>query len=366
MKRLMSSLETLVARRMEDTDTWKQAGYRSVAEQLAAVSGTSVSSARNMLETSKQVEALPATADAMRAGKLSAAKAEAIASAATVAPDAEAELLAGADAPLAAVRDKCLQAKAVDRDAAHARIRRERHAREFTDKEGAWNFIARGTPDDGAKFRVTLDPIVDEMFKTARAEDRKETREAYAFDAFIELANRASGPCECDGEGEMPTAKKAAPRFMALIRADIEALLRGTVEGDEICEIAGLGPIPAMVARELLGDAVLKLVITKGVDVANVTHLGRSPTVAQQVALWGKPPLYPARNRPPPPPPTKPPPARGRRNPPPPPTSSTRSANPKRTTTKPPGGGLVAGTGTRPFVPPTDPRHPKYRAPPDP
>src|SRR5712671_2447335 len=77
---------------------------------------------------------------------------------------------------------------------------------------------------------------------------------------------------------------------MALIRADIEALQRGTVEGDEICEIAGLGPIPATVARDLLGEAVLKLVITKGVDVANVTHLGRAPTVAQMAALWWRSP----------------------------------------------------------------------------
>src|SRR5207249_231373 len=133
--------------------------------------------ARNMLETSKQIEALPATADALRAGKLSPGKAEAIASAATVAPEAAAELLSAADAPLAVIRDKCLRAKAVDRDAAHARIRRDRFATEFTDGEGAWNFRARGTPEDGARFRAAHGPIVDEMFKTARAEDRKETRE---------------------------------------------------------------------------------------------------------------------------------------------------------------------------------------------
>ena len=30
------------------------------------------------------------------------------------------------------------------------------------------------------------------------------------------------------------------------------------------------------------------------------------------------------------------------------------------------GWALVTGTGKRPFVPPDDPRHPKYRAPPDP
>ncbi len=38
-------------------------------------------------------------------------------------------------------------------------------------------------------------------------------------------------------------------------------------------------------ARELLTDSILKLVVTKGVDVLNVTHLGRGPNAAQQVAL---------------------------------------------------------------------------------
>ena len=168
VNRLSGSAMTLMARRVDEARAWQREGFRSAAEQLAGVAGTSVSAARNMLETSKQVEGLPATADALRAGTLSGPKAAAIASAATVAPEAEAELLDGADAPFAVVRDKCLQAKAVDRDAAHARIRRERYAREFPDGEGAWNFVARGTPEAGAAFRVGFDPIVDEMFKAAR------------------------------------------------------------------------------------------------------------------------------------------------------------------------------------------------------
>src|SRR5207244_5411396 len=128
----------------------------------------------------------------------------------------------------------------------------DRYAKEFLDDEGGWNFIARGTPEAGARFRAAHGPIVDELFKAACAEDRKESREAYAFDAFIALAERTSG----NG-----TTKKPPARFMALIRADIESLRRGSVEGDEICEIAGLGPIPATVARDLLGDAILKLVL---------------------------------------------------------------------------------------------------------
>jgi hypothetical protein len=71
---------------------------------------------------------------------------------------------------------------------------------------------------------------------------------------------------------------------------DVAALRRGAAAGDELCEISGVGPVPVPVARGLLGDAVLKLVITRGVAVCHVTHLGRGPTAAQKAALaWTSP-----------------------------------------------------------------------------
>jgi len=80
------------------------------------------------------------------------------------------------------------------------------------------------------------------------------------------------------------------PRYLALIRLDLAALTRGHVEDGELCEISGVGPIPVSVARDLLGESVLKLVLTNGVNVAGVTHLGRGPTAAQRVALlWQAP-----------------------------------------------------------------------------
>ena len=258
-----------------------------------------MTAARNQLETSKRVRQLPATEQALPAGKLSGAKAEAIAAAAEVAPEAEADLLEGAeDAPLADVREQCLRARAKDRDAAHARIRKARSLKEFTDAEGGWNVVVRGPVEAGAAFRAAHRPIVEELFKTARAEGRREPYEAYAFDAFIELARRAAHGSTADQAATVepdaatapaPTKVKATPAgYLGIIRVDHTALRRGSVEGGEVCEIVGLGPIPVPVARELLGDAILKVVITKGVDVANVTHLGRSATVAQQVALWWK------------------------------------------------------------------------------
>jgi hypothetical protein len=295
IKRRAESTMLLLARRVEEAGRWKRDGHRSAAEQLAAIAGMSVGAAKNQLETSKKVRKLPATAKALRAGKLSGAKAEAIAAAAEVAPEAEADLLDGAEgAPLADIREKCQRARAKDRDAAYERIRKARSFKGYTDTEGAWNAVARGPIDAGAEFRAVHGPIVEEMFNAARAEGRREPYEAYAFDALIELARRAAnGTIADDAASTEPVAEpakdkpKATPgQHLAIIRIDYTALRRGSVEGDEVCEIVGLGPVPVSVARELLGDAILKLVITKGIDVANVTHLGRSATVAQQVALW--------------------------------------------------------------------------------
>ena len=98
----------------------------------------------------------------------------------------------------------------------------------------------------------------------------------------------------------------------------------------------------------------------------NVTHLGRSPTVAQQVALWWRSPMCTREGC----------------------TRTQRLENDHqkgwtnthrtRVDETDPlcghdhhlkthyGWALITGTGRRPMVPPDDPRHPKYRAPPDP
>ena len=243
--------------------------------------------------------------------------------------------------------------------------------KEFTDAEGGWNVVVRGPVEAGAAFRAAHRPIVEELFKTARAEGRREPYEAYAFDAFIELARRAAHGSTADQAATVepdaatapaPTKVKATPAgYLGIIRVDHTALRRGSVEGGEVCEIVGLGPIPVPVARELLGDAILKVVITQGVDVANVTHLGRSATVAQQVALWWKSAACTVSG-----------------------CTRTRQlqndhryewANTKRTRLDEldplckhhhdlktrHNWALVEGDGPRPMVPPDDPRHPRHK-----
>jgi hypothetical protein len=99
-----------------------------------------------------------------------------------------------------------------------------------------------------------------------------------------------SAPAESGSSCGVRPRPTVNPRYLALLRVDVQALRRGQVAGDERCEISGVGPVPVTVARELLGEAILKLVITDGVDVLNVTHLGRRPTAAQKAALlWMNP-----------------------------------------------------------------------------
>jgi hypothetical protein len=282
IERLAASAKTLLAARVDLSGEWKRAGARSAAEHLAKLGGTSTGAARRSLATSEQVAGLPGVVDAMRSGVLSPAQAEAIAPAVAADPGAEGWLLGVAAATnLTELRDACVRARAAadpDRDATHARMHAERCVRTFVDAEGAWNLHARGTPEFGARFEAALEPIIDGLYPKARADGRREPWAAYAFDALMTLAQRDATP-----------APRSKPRHLTILRADVEALTRGRVEGDETCEIGGM-PIPVRVAREVLGDAIVKLVITKGVDVVSVTHLGRGPTAAQRIALlWSSP-----------------------------------------------------------------------------
>lgn len=85
-----------------------------------------------------------------------------------------------------------------------------------------------------------------------------------AFDALVTLAERSSRLADGDDGGRKR-------RYLGLIRCDLTALRRGSVEGDELCEIAGVGPVPVATALDMLGDATWKLLITQGIDVCNVT-----------------------------------------------------------------------------------------------
>ena len=85
------------------------------------------------------------------------------------------------------------------------------------------------------------------------------------------------GRCRCGG--------RVIPAAKIMVRVDQSALLRGHAVDDELCDITGVGPVPVATVRELWPDAVVKMLITKGADVVNVTHLGRKATEALATAM---------------------------------------------------------------------------------
>jgi hypothetical protein len=53
-------------------------------------------------------------------------------------------------------------------------------------------------------------------------------------------------------------------------------LVRGATAPGELCEIVGGGPIPVSVARRMLDDCFLKVLLIDGTDVRAVSHPGRT------------------------------------------------------------------------------------------
>jgi hypothetical protein len=280
MERLVAGARLRLAASVGASNHWRSAGYRTAADWLARTMGTTASAAHGELAASGHLERLPATDDALRRGELSLAQAAAVTDAAAADPRAESRLLAATEqSSLRALRDECARTKAAadpDADARYERIRRERALRTYTDADGTWNLYARGPVDAGATVMAALQAAADDVFRQAYRDGRQESQAAYLFDAMV-------GLCTAGG------ARKSL-KYRALLRVDVEALTRGATRDDERCEITGVGPVPVGVARQVLGQAVLDLVVTRGRDVATVVHLGRGPSAAQKLALlWSQP-----------------------------------------------------------------------------
>jgi hypothetical protein len=123
---------------------------------------------------------------------------------------------------------------------------------------------------------AALEPHRRRAFEEARRGGRKERPDAYMADALVALVEQGSGE---------EAKSRSGPRAMIHVRVDHAALRRGKREGEEICEIPGVGPIPVATARALSSDAVLAAVLTEGADVKGVAHLGRTIPSRLRTAL---------------------------------------------------------------------------------
>jgi hypothetical protein len=284
--------KTLSIGRVAETGLCRQAGFRSAADWMADATGVGVGDAARVVETAKALEHADATAEAFKAGELSPRQAKVIAGAAIVVPGVEAELLAVASGLSARELDdkanRLVRAGSVESDAERAsRLRSQRVLRTWIDGDGLGCGLWKLPPADHARVMAALGEIQSSIFQTARIEGRRESAEAYAADALVSMAEKATGAAGSTGSPNGCGADRGSTSDVkVIVRVDHTALVRGEVEAGEICEIAGIGPVDLATVRDWVqGDAFKVAIATEGVDIRSIVHLGRQPIELQRTAL---------------------------------------------------------------------------------
>jgi hypothetical protein len=341
IERLAAAGKTLAATRAAEANLHHRTGDRSPAEWLARQTGSSTGDAIGTLALGGALSTQPGVADAFKKGKLTTQRTKAVSDAVSVNPSKAGELVATAGSgTFSQLRQQCLRAKAEGRsaqsqaDQAEA-LRRRRSCRTFTDDEGSVCLHAKLTPDDGARVVSVLRARADRVFAEARRQGVTESTEAYAADALVDLlaprpgrgsadstgsatgtssgedsdastdsadsSDSADGTgtdsadgygsdsADCSDAGTGLTPRGACTSTVH-VRIDLEALRSGVVGPGQLCEIPGVGPIPVERAREIMGEALTRLVITDGIDVTTVCTLSRHIPAPVKVALLERDP----------------------------------------------------------------------------
>jgi hypothetical protein len=307
-------------------------GHRSAASHIAEAAGTGLGPAINTLQAARQLGALPTAEDAVRKGRLSEVQVKEIASAASLLPEAEGDLVkAAVQQPLNVLKLRCRRAKATGKgqSTTYRAIHRSRYLRNWIDDDGAVRLDAKLTPDAGARLLGAVRAQTERLAADAKRAGMNEPNRALAADALVRVACRPAGRTTdtTDGEARAASPNGAGPRrdrgraggertngamggrevgparqtgdtefesgpgTMIHVRVDHASLVRGYTEPGEICEIPGVGPIPVAVARDLAGDSILSVLITDGVDVTTVAHAGRTIPASIRRALLERDPV---------------------------------------------------------------------------
>jgi Domain of unknown function (DUF222) len=283
----VGALRLLVSARATEAGTWRTEGHRSAAHWVAEKMKGSLKDAHDSLATAERLEWLPDVEESLRAGALSVEQTRHVAEAATEVPGAVPALLHAARAQnLAELEASCRAtrlrgASRKDGAEAQARIQRRRRLWHATGADGSFRFGGETTAADGARWLAAVEARQAEVFARARAEGRREAPGAYALDALVELVTGAQGGAP---------APRGANTTVTILVSD-EALRRGQVEEGERCEVPGLGAVPLAMVEQVVGDARLELVVTRGVDVASVCSLGRTVPRAMAQALRARDPV---------------------------------------------------------------------------
>ncbi|AKL73220.1 protein of unknown function DUF222/HNH endonuclease [Actinobacteria bacterium IMCC26256] len=291
VRRLGDAIRTIGVGQVERTNGWKGQGAKSISEWLATETDCAHYEAQSVVVLANQLHHLPVTQAALRSGELSGTQAVEVARGAIVAPNTETQLLNLAKhVTVRDLRDATnrVVAAATDEGERHRQVHKSRSLKWWVGEDGACNLKGRMTVANGALVKAALAPLEDSIFKQARKTGAHERPEAYAADALMMLCEKASASDSGAGASATKTTRSNAVMH---IRIDIDALKRGHTEHGEICEIAGVGPIPVATATEYLGEAFLKLLVIDGTDIRTIAHMGRAIPAKVRTAVEERDPV---------------------------------------------------------------------------
>ena len=336
LERYVAGARTLAVWRVLESKVWRDDGAKSPQRWLAAKLGITVGQAGRIVATAERVQAQPKTQEAMRNGQLSDDEADAVSGATEAEPEAEEDHRAAAtggevggrvgeedsaDAPgpsggsagagagaggrpdagsrgrpgpggrrasIEELRRRRERAKAkadADEQARQQRLHRERNAWRGPTAAGGWEMRATTSKEAGLRFDWAWKAATEELRAERKAAGLPElTFGQLASDALIRMADKSMAT----GAAGAAATSPPGPRYEGIVIVDLAALRRGQVHAGETCEIPGVGPVPVGLARDLLGDSFLSLVISEGVDVRSVTRLGRTIPSHLRTALYAR------------------------------------------------------------------------------
>ncbi len=309
MQRLLDGLIARCAKRVDDTNAHARTADVSGAALAARLVGVEASRMQHAVATATALESLPATAEAVKSGRLSGREAELIAAAASHNPHAERELLDVAPQGLVKLKTACIKARARAESATtrRARMHASRSWTSYIAADGMFHGHLTVPPEIGAQIDANIQRDVQHAFRRRRKQGEHEPLDRYASDVVSRLlgacpsqlvqSRTESVGCKLGTETDLKLASASITNATNATNAtrttnaqihiliDHQTLIFGSMHDATQCEIPGVGPVDAQWVRSLLGTAFVTAIIRRGKDIRTVAHLGRHIPVELQTAL---------------------------------------------------------------------------------
>jgi hypothetical protein len=294
IERSAASGVALFTPRVIETGSFAKDGHASAQDWLGSLAGTSAGKAKARLAAAERAAADPKLTEALHESELSPDQLGVVANLASEVPEATESMLELIDqgGSQQELTDTAARLKAAKRSRETERVRRarvhaQRHFHWRRDENGG--IRSQSLCDEIAWARVApeLERNAKARWKAAGSEGG-DSLAAHRMDALIEILGGGGGAVEggSGGSGGGGGSRGGAgAKVETLVVIDAAALRRGTTEGDELCEIEGIGPVSVLAATELLTEGGLRYLVKEGFDIKTVTKATRDVARSIEMAL---------------------------------------------------------------------------------